>query len=118
MDWEAFAELLPEEAPYNLISWVRETQSGELGGNAYTVYRCERAAGEASMMDLFENRIRGKNIWATACTCTECGEVWLTRKGGHSRFLLCYGWGGRGHLHGGSGNGPGGCLRLHGGHRG
>lgn len=81
MDREAFAELLPEEAPYNLISWVRETQSGELGGSAYTVYRCERAAGEASMMDLFENRIRGRNIWATACTCTECGETWLTRKG-------------------------------------
>ena len=81
MDREAFAELLPEKAPYNLISWVRETQSGELGGSAYTVYRCERAAGEASMMDLFENRIRGRNIWATACTCTECGEVWLTRKG-------------------------------------
>ena len=46
MDREAFAELLPEKAPYNLISWVRETQSGELGGSAYTVYRCERAAGD------------------------------------------------------------------------
>lgn len=81
MDREAFAELLPEKAPYDLAAWVRETQAGEVGSSAYTVYRCERAAGEASMMDLFENRIRGKNIWATACTCTECGEVWLTRKG-------------------------------------
>lgn len=81
MDREDFAELLPEEAPSNLISWVRETQSGELGGSAYTVYRCERVAGEASMMDLFENRICGRNVWATACTCTECGETWLTRKG-------------------------------------
>ena len=81
MDREAFAELLPEKAPYDLISWVRGTQAGEVGSSAYTVYRCERAAGEASMVDLFENRIRGKNIWATACTCTECGENWLTRKG-------------------------------------
>lgn len=81
MDREAFAELLPEEAPYDLAAWVHGTQAGEVGSSAYTVYRCERAAGEASMVDLFENRIRGKNIWATACTCTECGEVWLTRKG-------------------------------------
>lgn len=81
MDREAFAGLLSEKAPDDLTAWVRETQAGEVGNSAYTVYRCERAAEEVSMMDIFENRIRGKNIWATACTCTECGETWYTRKG-------------------------------------
>lgn len=81
MDTEAFAKLLPEEAPRDLAAWVRENQTGEIGASGYTVYRCERVGGQASMVDLFENRVRGKRIWATACTCTECGETWYTRKG-------------------------------------
>lgn len=81
MDCAAFAELLPEKADNGLTAWVRETQTGEIGDSAYTVYRCERVGGQASMVDLFENQIRGKRVWATACTCTECGETWYTRKG-------------------------------------
>lgn len=81
MDCAAFAELLPEKADNGLTAWVRETQTGEIGASAYTVYRCERVGGQASMVDLFENRVRGKRIWAMACTCTECGETWYTRKG-------------------------------------
>lgn len=80
MDREAFAKLLPEQAPAALTKWA-STQESELGNTAYTVYRCERRYQTPAMEDLFENRTRGSRYWATLCNCTVCGEEWYTRKG-------------------------------------
>lgn len=80
MDREAFAKRLPEHPPMDLRKWAAD-QKGELGDKAYTVYRCERAYGEPTIEDLFDNRTRGRNAWRTLCNCTECGEEWYTRKG-------------------------------------
>ena len=80
MDREAFAKLLPEQAPAALTKWA-STQESELGNTAYTVYRCERRYQAPAMEDLFENRTRGSRYWATLCNCTVCGEEWYTRKG-------------------------------------
>lgn len=80
MDREAFAKLLPEQAPAALTKWA-STQESELGSTAYTVYRCERRYQTPAMEDLFENRTRGSRYWATLCNCTVCGEEWYTRKG-------------------------------------
>ncbi len=81
MDREAFAKLLPEMAPAALTRWAENTQKGELGGTAYTVYRCEQLYQAPAMEELFENRTRGRYHWATLCNCTACGEEWYTRKG-------------------------------------
>lgn len=80
MDWEGFAARLPEEPPEALLRWARRSCGDELGGD-YTVYRCQRRAEAPTMGDLFENRTEGRKGWVTVCTCTCCGEDWITRKG-------------------------------------
>lgn len=80
MDWEGFATRLPEEPPEALLRWARKICGGELGGD-YTVYRCQRRAAAPTMGDLFDNRTEGRRDWVTVCTCTCCGEDWITRKG-------------------------------------
>lgn len=33
------------------------------------------------MEDLMDNRTTGRKVWATVCTCTACGEEWVTKRG-------------------------------------
>ena len=80
MDWEGFAARLPEEPPAALLRWARQSCGDELGGD-YTVYRCQRRADAPTLVDLFDNRSEGRKGWVTVCTCTCCGEDWITRKG-------------------------------------
>lgn len=80
MDWEGFAARLPEEPPAALLRWARRSCGEELGGD-YTVYRCQRRGSAPTMGDLFDNRTEGRKGWVTVCTCTCCGEDWITRKG-------------------------------------
>lgn len=78
MDVGAFLQALPEEAPRQLVDWAEST--GELGAK-YTVFHCERVAAPPQMEELMENQTVGKKQWVTVCTCTACGEEWITRKG-------------------------------------
>lgn len=80
MDWEGFAARLPEEPPEALLRWARKSCGEELGGD-YTVYRCQRRAAAPTLSDLFDNRTEGRKGWVTVCTCTCCGEDWITSKG-------------------------------------
>ena len=86
MDWDEFAQRLPEEPPEALLRWARRNCGGELGGD-YTVYRCQRRAAAPTLGDLFENRTEGRKGWVTVCTCTRCGEDWITRKGETAGFF-------------------------------
>ena len=80
MDVEAFAKMLPEQAPRALLRWAGE-QTDELGEAAYTSYRCEWVPREPTMQDLMDNRATRGKIRATVCECTECGQEWVTQKG-------------------------------------
>lgn len=80
-------ENLPEEPDPALLLWARETQENELGGE-YLVYRNERVRLAPEMYEIMENCTVGKSVWATRCTCTNCGYEFLTQKAGARSFFL------------------------------
>ena len=80
MDVSAFLQRLPEDPPKGLIAWAQDTQVEELGGE-YTIFHNERIEAPPEMQDLMDNRTTGRKVWATFCTCTACGEEWMTKRG-------------------------------------
>lgn len=86
MDYEYIRKRLPTEASKELRSWVRRELSSELGGG-FLIYKAVRAERGATMEELFDNQIHGGKVWAAECTCTECGDTFLTAGGGHSIYL-------------------------------
>lgn len=80
MDVGEFLQRLPEDPPEGLLAWAEDTQVEELGG-AYTTFHNERVETPPELHELMENRTRGRKVWATVCTCTACGEEWVTKRG-------------------------------------
>lgn len=80
MDVGAFLQRLQEDPPKGLIAWAEDTQAEELGGE-YTIFHNERTEVPPGMQDLMDNRTTERKIWATYCTCTACGEEWVTKRG-------------------------------------
>lgn len=80
VDVSAFLQQLPEAPPKGLLAWAEDTQVEELGGE-YTAFHNERIETPPGMQNLMDNRTTGRKVWATFCTCTACGEEWVTKRG-------------------------------------
>lgn len=79
---------LPEKPTKGMLDWQDLFYKGELGGE-YLVFHGERVRTQPRLEDLYENRTRGKSVWAAECTCTECGEAFPTAGAGRKAQEDC-----------------------------
>lgn len=80
MDVQAFLQQLPEDPPNGLIRWTAEAFPEEIGGE-YTIFHNEYTEAPPEIQELMDNKTTGRKVWATFCTCTACGEEWVTKRG-------------------------------------
>lgn len=80
MDIERMASYLPTTAPAELVRWTRKNHSRALGDDLL-VFCSERVAAPPPLEYLMENNCTSrKSMWMARCTCTACGEDFLTEK--------------------------------------
>lgn len=89
MDKEWMRILLPEQAPYGYESWVVEEGADELRIDLM-LFSAERVKVYPELKDKMEPKDYEpiKSIWQTQCTCTNCGEDFVTShvKGGFMMY--------------------------------
>ena len=82
MDKERMCNLLPEEPPAKMVEWaVEKFGMSELGGE-FCIHSSERVPIYPSIEEVLEyNTLTPRRTaWAARCTCTACGEDFITHK--------------------------------------
>ena len=82
MDKGRIRELLPEKPPSGLVEWTRAKHGrSELGGE-FCVFHSERMSQEPTLQEIMEYNSLAprRKEWAAVCTCTACGEDFITQK--------------------------------------
>ncbi len=72
--------MLPEKPDEEFRRRARQYADGELG-DEYLIFTGERVKMEPSMEEIMiTNSMKTRTVWAARCSCTACGEEFLTRK--------------------------------------
>ena len=82
MDKERMCDLLPEMPPEGMLEWaIEKFGKSELGGE-FCIFNSERVPIEPSIQEVMEyNSLAPRRTeWAASCTCTACGEDFITQK--------------------------------------
>lgn len=100
MDKELVRRMLPHEPPIWYEDWITEEAAADLEVE-YMLFSAERVSlwpERTELMDMAKYRPI-KKIWQTRCSCTVCGEDFITKhlpeRGGVKGFAVFYGEDGR-----------------------